>query len=523
MKIAEEQRFIDETFQKVRDRLKEALSDNIEIKPVTSITAKNLISKKDIQEQLKPMKVLTEEEKKRLKAQSQQLDALNEQKQLYEDISIVLNDASRIVDALSYAVGGLDRELGSALNNMSEMLYNASSLAKNLALGGDGIIGAVTSGIGILGTIVGWYQQTVTSAEELTAAERATREEAYRINDLYRERLQLLVSLGLLSPTDAAIRDVDILNQKLNESKNALDDYQQNFILNGKMSYATIKEIFDTVYGNDWGASELSEAMNDWDKFFGKYLDIVGGTAFKSHPLSAFNWIYDKEQFNKDLNDIFNYSNEIEATNENLHKKLTGTTADAISQSIIDGFKNGYESAENFADTLENLLRDAMINAMAIQYLEGPMKVWQAQFSNFMTDGIIDPEERRKLQEGFYDSAGNWVQGWNQMINNLNAGADLIKDATGMDLFKQSDNKPEGLTGAIKGITEETAGIIAGQFFAFRELQQKTYFTGVEQLAAINQSISHLAHIEENTRYNVHLREINEVLKDMNAYIKTAL
>lgn len=43
LKITEEQRFIDETFQKVRDRLKEALGDNIEIKPVTSISTKNLI------------------------------------------------------------------------------------------------------------------------------------------------------------------------------------------------------------------------------------------------------------------------------------------------------------------------------------------------------------------------------------------------------------------------------------------------------------------------------------------------
>ena len=103
-------------------------------------------------------------------------------------------------------VFGADSQVASLFNELS----NGSLILANIASGN--FVGAAS---GLLQTISGWYQQTVTSAEELTRAERETREEAIRINDLYRQRLQLLQSLGLISPTEAAIKDVELLNQKL--------------------------------------------------------------------------------------------------------------------------------------------------------------------------------------------------------------------------------------------------------------------------------------------------------------------
>lgn len=215
-------------------------------------------------------------------------------KTLSESIYKISEMASAMRE-FSDEVFGADSQVASLFNELS----NGSQILANIASGN--FVGAAA---GLLQTISGWYQQTVTSAEELTQAERETREEAFRINDLYRERLQLLESLGLISPTDAAIRDVEILNQKLTESRYLLDNYQQNFLLNGKATSATIKEIFDTVFGPNWGVSQLNQAMSDWDAFFQDYLDIIGGEAYKNHPLSAFNFVMDKEKFNEDLNEI---------------------------------------------------------------------------------------------------------------------------------------------------------------------------------------------------------------------------
>jgi hypothetical protein len=109
------------------------------------------------------------------------------------------------------------------------------------------------------------------------------------------------------------------------------------------------------------------------------------------------------------------------------------------------------------------------------------------------------------------------------MISRVNNAAELVKDTTGVDLFPQEATRPEGLKGAIKGITEETAGLIAGQFTAMREIGQKTYLTGLEQLDSINQSVTHLARIEENTRHNSKLNSIDERLGEMNNYLKQAI
>ena len=118
------------------------------------------------------------------------------------------------------------------------------------------------------------------------------------------------------------------------------------------------------------------------------------------------------------------------------------------------------------------------------------------------------------------------------------------------ELFKGSAQSPQGITGGIKGITEETASLIAGQFFAMRELNQKTYDllfeqkplllnlgylklsyevqkaqyqTGIEQLDVINQSVTHLAQIASNTVHNKELLVISKEIKDMNNYLKNTV
>ena len=94
---------------------------------------------------------------------------------------------------------------------------------------------------------------------------------------------------------------------------------------------------------------------------------------------------------------------------------------------------------------------------------------------------------------------------------------------SGIDFASSGSLQQQGLSGAIKGITEETASLIAGQFYAMRELNQRSFMTGVEQLDAINQSVSHLAEIAANTRHNKELLVIRDEIKSMNSYLKNSL
>jgi hypothetical protein len=481
--------------------------------------------KEENQQEIEQLKLFIEAADKGLKD-------LNE-KTLAESVNRIGEMASAMRD-FSDETFGADSQLSSLFKELS----NGAQILANIASGN-----YVSAAAGLIQTISGWYQQTVTSAEELTEAEKRTRDIALNLNSIYRERLRLLESLGFISPVEAFVNDIDILNQKLDISKENLEQYSHNFLLYGKTTSATIREMMDAVFGVDWGAEQLDIAMKDWDAFFENYLAKVGGVAYKNHPLSSFSWIFDKEQFNEDLNLIYDTANEIEVVYQNLQRRLTGTTTEDIAQSITDGFREGYQSIADFTSTFEEMMKDAIFRAIQDEILNSVV------LDNFYQK-LYEYAEGGFTKEEIDDLQNNSEYGWNALTAISQNIANGLQEVSGMD-FMDDITRPEGLTGAIKGITEETAGLIAGQFTAMRvigqnhydlakeyyesaglipgqskdirEIGQKHYFTGLEQLDVMNQSVTHLARIQENTEYNRHLLEIKNTMNDMNRKIQTDL
>jgi hypothetical protein len=220
-------------------------------------------------------------------------------------------------------------------------------------------------------------------------------------------------------------------------------------------------------------------------------------------------------------------------------KKATGTTRDSIADSIIQGFRDGKSSMQDFADTFEDLMKAAVLNSIKTQLLQGPILDFMKEFAGMAEDGLTESEVEKA--RGFF----------NDMFAKSKQIYDSITEIAGVDFFSET-SKPEGLSGAIKGITEETAGLIAGQFFAFRELQQRVYEeialkhtgilkqtmeyagqsletqnnhyqTAMQQLDVMNQSVTHLAAIEKNTVDIAKLNSIDDRLRDMNTYLKQIL
>jgi len=461
LKIANEQEFIDESFNKIRERLKEALRDNIELEPLSSLSTKNLINDKEIKAQLKPMKTLTAEEINRLKIQEKQLDALHKQQALYEDISKGFQDASEILGALSYAVGEFDRDLGESLGKMADLAYNASTLLTQMGAGN--YVGAVASGIGILGNVFSLFGgQASYMGESLD-----------NINTKLEQQNRLLGSLGGFKWFSLATKQ--------------LDDYQTAI-------EGAEKRLQSAVFLDEQGKI-IRHQTKTLEEFIDAYLN--GNIKFYDATREILFQAIDDQKAIIDLQ-------------AEMWDKVTGTTSDAIADSVIEGFRNGARSAEDFADNFEELMQTAVINALKTQMIEGELSKWYKNFYEVAKDGLTANEikEQERL--------------WENFITTQRTAYDMMKEVTGLDLSFEAA-KPEGLSGAIKGITEETAGIIAGQFMAMREIGYKTYLTGIEQLDVMNQSVTHLAKIEENTKYNVHLAEMRDTLNSMNSKIQRDL
>jgi hypothetical protein len=185
---------------------------------------------------------------------------------------------------------------------------------------------------------------------------------------------------------------------------------------------------------------------------------------------------------------------KVEELKDQLNELYTGTTAQNIADSIIQGFKEGKKSAEDFANDFGALMQNALLQAFQVNYLEDQIKQFYELFAQAGSDGNYTATEIEALR-GFYTTMINGAQDDLEAINAILEGSDI--GAIGSEAAKK-----EGLTGAITAITEDTANILAGTLNAMRlDVRQ-----GLE--VAIKNS-QYLSQIALNTSYNRFLESID--------------
>lgn len=176
-------------------------------------------------------------------------------------------------------------------------------------------------------------------------------------------------------------------------------------------------------------------------------------------------------------------------------KDFAGTLGDAL----VEAFKKGEDASKAFETTVNEVLQNAIVNQLkkrfleqqlqgALDQLEKNMGYWNGDA--FVFDGLTDDEIaafKKKVQA----AADNYEQA-------LDVYKDLFKDFG-------ADETDTSLTGAVKGVTEETASIVAGQMNAIRINQ-------LETTAILRQSLQQLNMIAANTQYNRYLVKIDRII-----------
>ena len=175
-------------------------------------------------------------------------------------------------------------------------------------------------------------------------------------------------------------------------------------------------------------------------------------------------------------------------------KDFAGTLGD----SLVEAFKKGEDASKAFEETVNEVLQNAIVNQLkkkfleqqlqgALDQLELSMGYWNGD--DFIFDGLTDEEIaafKRKVESA---------------ANNFNQALGIYKD-----LFKDIvEDKDDSLTGAVRGVTEETASIVAGQMNAIRINQ-------LEATQVMRQSLQQLNMIAANTQYNRYLVKIDRII-----------
>lgn len=173
--------------------------------------------------------------------------------------------------------------------------------------------------------------------------------------------------------------------------------------------------------------------------------------------------------------------------------------ANDLGDALVEAFSKSEDAAKAMETTVNSVLKNLVVNQLkkkflenqlqgALDNLEKDMGYWNGD--DFVFDGLTKAEIDR-----FKSAVGAASSNFNQALKQYE---EIFKD---MGL----DDTDESLTGAAKGISEESANILAGQMNAIR----------INQLDAnevLRQSLQALNTIAINTSYNKYLSRIERII-----------
>lgn len=176
--------------------------------------------------------------------------------------------------------------------------------------------------------------------------------------------------------------------------------------------------------------------------------------------------------------------------------------ANDLGDALVEAFNKGEDAAKAMGTTVNSVLKNLVVNQLkkkflenqlqgALDNLEKDMGYWNGD--DFVFDGLTQAEIDR-----FKSAVGAASSNFNQALKQYE---EIFKD---MGL----DDTDESLTGAAKGISEESANILAGQMNAIRINQLDTN-------EVLRQSLQALNTIAINTAYNKYLSRIERIITIM--------
>ena len=221
------------------------------------------------------------------------------------------------------------------------------------------------------------------------------------------------------------------------------------------------------------------------------------------------------------LNAYIERAGKIDELTSALNEKLTGYSWDSFKGSYVDTLKDLTSTTENFADNIENLLTNAILNSLVNEaYKDRIQKLYK-----MIADAASDESEGGS---SFTSGELQRIRDYNeQLANDLVTARDALVQS---GAIRETGNSSSSSVGSsIKSVSEQTADVLASYINAIRatsSLNQQSLFqiamqvqqhitpiaqAQLQQLQSLVQSNSL---IEANTKRNAQLVEhIDDILR----------
>lgn len=210
------------------------------------------------------------------------------------------------------------------------------------------------------------------------------------------------------------------------------------------------------------------------------------------------------------LDQFIEWSSEYNRFLEGQYENILGFSSlditSSIAEGIFEGLKLGESGLGDFAESFGQLMENYGKKALE-QFLN----------DKFLTDFYAKAYELASDEDGLTkEDRDELARVYRKMIEGAQGFYESIRDVVAVDA-----SRPEGLTGAIKGITEETAGMIAGNLMGIR-YDMKSILSAIEinNEDTVQRQLAYMAEVAANTRHNAKLNDIDDRLREMNLYLK---
>jgi hypothetical protein len=191
----------------------------------------------------------------------------------------------------------------------------------------------------------------------------------------------------------------------------------------------------------------------------------------------------------------------IESMNKSLLDTDVKSVASQLGDAIVGAFESGKDAAAAWGESVKGIVNNVVKNLLIQKVLQEPI------------DKIISKYTSKWVgKDGAFVGFDTVVSDVSSLSSELTGLYPQLEQAIGALKNKLNITAAENdtsLTGAVKGVTEETASIVAGQMNAMRINQ-------VEASAILRQQLTALNSIVQNTSYNRMLVEIHKELRAMN-------
>ncbi|MSN82687.1 phage tail protein [Riemerella anatipestifer] len=441
---------------------------------------------------------MTDAEQEAIKAKQ----LLNAQLQKGQDI---FNATMQGVMDLADAFGGMDDATKDAIEDITAVGNAAFDLAKSISSGN--IAGMITAGVKLIGSIIKalngdkkrernikrWAQ----ALEEVKEQYRALEHQISKTlgENVYKEQGKIIANLRQQQQMLQRMANEEAGKKKSDSGKIAEYRNQANEI------DRQITDIIDKMK-NDIAQTDAKSLA-----------DKMGDALFEAWQRGEDG----AKAYEKTVDDVMRNAAKAALKQKLLEGPMKKLIDDMVSKMGFGGGDASIEAEikkkESRLEEIQNEIKNgnivqktiSAVKAMALKAQIEKLKKQYEDSKNINPNGSFDgltPEEREEIKNQGKVAMNNYMEALKQY----------------QDLFGAAEENADSLKGGIKGMSEETAGILAGQFNAIRihvaEIQKNQGFG----LDIAKSSLMNLTKIEENTR---NLYQMRKDLSEMNSKIKS--